>query len=168
MDLRTMNSLFTHEMKDLYSAEKQLIAALPKMADAASSKNLQTAFQQHLTVTEQHLERLQAAMGQLEIKPGNVVCKGMKGLLEEGQEILETTGDPMVKDAALIGAAQRVEHYEIAGYGTAREFARQLGHDDIARSLDITLHEEGDTDKELSRIARGTYFETGINEVALN
>ena len=107
-------------------------------------------------------------MRQLDINPGNVVCKGMKGLLEEGQEIVEAKGDPMVKDAALIGAAQRVEHYEIAAYGTVREFARQLGYDAMARSLDITLHEEGDTDKELSRIARGTYFETGINEVALN
>lgn len=168
MNLSTMNSLFAHEMKDLYSAEKQIVEALPKMADAASSEDLQTAFQQHLALTEQHLERLQAAMRQLNIKPGNGVCKGMQGLLDEGQEIVDTDGDPMVKDAALIGAAQRVEHYEIAAYGTVREFARLLGHDDIARWLDTTLHEEGDTDKELSRIARGTFFETGINEVALS
>jgi ferritin-like metal-binding protein YciE len=167
MKLNTMNDLFAHEMKDLYSAEKQIIEALPKMAKAASTEELKTAFKQHLTVTEEHLKRLQAAMGQLEIKPGNVVCKGMKGLLEEGQEIIETEGDPKVKDAAMIGAAQRVEHYEIAAYGTVREFARTLGHDDVARSLDLTLREEGDSDKELSRIARGTFFETGINEVAL-
>lgn len=166
MDLNTMNDLFAHEMKDLYSAEKQIIQALPKMSKAASSEELKTAFEQHLTMSEEHLKRLQAAMRQLEIKPGNTVCKGMKGLLEEGQKIIETEGDPQVKDAALIGAAQRVEHYEIAAYGTVREFARTLGYDDIARSLDMTLREEGDTDKDLSRIARGTFFDTGINQAA--
>lgn len=166
MKLKTMNDLFAHEMKDLYSAEKQIIEALPKMSQAASSEELKTAFEQHLTMSEEHLKRLQAAMRQLEIKPGNTVCKGMKGLLEEGQEIIETEGDAKVKDAALIGAAQRVEHYEIAAYGTVREFARTLGYEDVARSLDMTLREEGDTDKDLSRIARGTFFDTGINQAA--
>jgi ferritin-like metal-binding protein YciE len=166
MKLNTMNDLFAHEMKDLYSAEKQIIEAVPKMAKAASSEELKTAFEQHLTMSEEHLRRLQAAMRQLEIKPGNTVCKGMQGLLEEGQEIIETEGDSQVKDAALIGAAQRVEHYEIAAYGTVREFARTLGYEDIARSLDLTLREEGDTDKDLSRIARGTFFDTGINQAA--
>lgn len=166
MKLNTMNDLFAHEMKDLYSAEKQIIEALPKMAKAASSEELQTAFEQHLTMSEEHLRRLQAAMRQLDIKPGNTVCKGMQGLLEEGEEIIETAGDPQVKDAALIGAAQRVDHYEIAAYGTVREFARTLGYEDIARSLDLTLREEGDTDKDLSRIARGTFFDTGINQAA--
>ena len=166
MDLNTMNDLFAHEMKDLYSAEKQIIEALPKMSKAASSEELKTAFGQHLTMSEEHLKRLQAAMRDLEIRPGNTVCKGMKGLLEEGQEIIDTEGDAKVKDAALIGAAQRVEHYEIAAYGTVREFARTLGYDDIARSLDMTLREEGDTDKDLSRIARGTFFDTGINQAA--
>lgn len=167
MNLNTMDNLFAHEMKDLYSAEEQIIEALPKMANAASSSELQTAFRQHLTVTQEHVKRLREAMRQLDMKPGNGVCKGMKGLLEEGQAIIDASGDPAVKDAALIGAAQRVEHYEIAAYGTAREFARKLGHEDIARLLDNTLHEEGDTDKELSRLASGTYFETGINETAL-
>jgi ferritin-like metal-binding protein YciE len=166
MKLNTMNDLFAHEMKDLYSAEKQIVEALPKMAKAASSEELQTAFEQHLTMSEEHLRRLQAAMRKLEIKPGNTVCKGMQGLLEEGEEIIETAGDPQVKDAALIGAAQRVDHYEIAAYGTVREFARTLGYEDIARSLDLTLREEGDTDKDLSRIARGTFFDTGINQAA--
>ena len=118
-------------------------------------------------MTEMQIKRLQAAMRQLDIKPDSAVCKGMKGLLEEGKQIVEAEGDPSVKDAALIGAAQRVEHYEIAAYGTVREFARELGYEDIARSLDMTLHEEGDADKELSRIARGTFSETGINEIAL-
>lgn len=166
MKLNTMNDLFAHEMKDLYSAEKQIIEALPKMSQAVSSEELKTAFEQHLTMSEEHLKRLQAAMRQLEIKSGNTVCKGMKGLLEEGQEIIETEGDAKVKDAALIGAAQRVEHYEIAAYGTVREFARTLGYEEVARSLDMTLREEGDTDKELSRIARGTFFDTGINQAA--
>ncbi len=166
MNLKTMNDLFTHELKDLHSAEKQIVAALPAMAKAASSAELKTAFEQHITVSEEHLKRLQAAMSELDINPGNVVCKGMQGLLEEGKEIVEADGDPIVKDAALIGAAQRVEHYEIAAYGTVREFARTLGHDKIVPAFDLTLREEGDTDKELSRIARGTFFETGINEAA--
>jgi ferritin-like metal-binding protein YciE len=167
MDLSTMNSLFEHEMQDLYSAEKQIVEALPRMVNEAASQELQSAFQEHLTVTELQIKRLQAAMRQLDIKPDGAVCKGMKGLLEEGRQIVEAEGDPLVKDAALIGAAQRVEHYEIAAYGTVREFARELGYEDIARSLDMTLHEEGDADKELSRLARGTFSETGINESAL-
>jgi ferritin-like metal-binding protein YciE len=162
-----MNSLFEHEIQDLYSAEKQIIQALPKMVQAASSEDLQTALQEHLAVTQQQLERLQTVMRQLKIKPNGVVCKGMQGLLEEGSEIVKAKGDPSVKDAALIGAAQRVEHYEIAAYGTVREFARNLGYDEVAKSLDITLHEEGDADKNLSRIARGTTFRSGVNESAV-
>jgi ferritin-like metal-binding protein YciE len=143
MNLNTMDSLFEHDVHDLYSAEKQILEALPEMISAASSQDLRSAFQRHLAVTERQLERLQGAMHVLEIKPNGVVCKGMKGLLDEGKEIIEAEGDPSVKDAALIGAAQRVEHYEIAAYGTARAFARELGFADIARSLDMTLQEEG-------------------------
>jgi ferritin-like metal-binding protein YciE len=167
MDLSTMDCLFEYEMRDLYSAEGQIVEALPEMVGVASSPDLRNILQEHLTVTEEHLERLQAAMRQLDIKPDGVLCKGIEGLLEEGKEIVESEGEPWVKDAALIGAAQRVEHYEIAAYGTVREFARDLGYDDIARALDITLHEEGDADRDLSRIARGTYFKTGINEFAV-
>lgn len=167
MDLSTMDCLFEHGLHDLYSAESQIVKALPAMIDAASSHELRNALQEHLAVTEQQLERIKGAMHQLDISPNGIVCKGMKGLLEEGQAIIDAEGDPVVKDAALIGAAQRVEHYEIAAYGTVREFARELGYDDVAQTLDITLHEEGDADKELSRIARGTFFDTGINEVAL-
>jgi ferritin-like metal-binding protein YciE len=168
MDLSTMQSLFEHELKDLYSAEKQIIEALPGMADAASSRALRGALGEHFIVTEQQFERLRGVMRQLNIDPDGAVCKGMQGLLEEGKQIIEAKGEPAVKDAALIGAAQRVEHYEIAAYGTVREFARDLGYDDVVRSLDMTLHEEGDADKELSRIARGTRFEAGINAAALN
>jgi ferritin-like metal-binding protein YciE len=163
-----MKSLFEHELNDLYSAESQIIEALPKMVDAASSEELQIAFQQHLAVTEEHLNRLKKIFSQLRLKPGDDVCEGMKGLLEEAQESVDAKGDPHVKDAALISSAQRVEHYEIAAYGAAREFARVLGHDAIARLLDMTLHEEGDADKELSRIGSGTFFQTGINEAALS
>ena len=140
-------------------------AARPLTADESRTLREAPAFGQMDKVPDGQ-KRLQAAMRQLEIKSGNTVCKGMKGLLEEGQEIIETEGDAKVKDAALIGAAQRVEHYEIAAYGTVREFARTLGYEEVARSLDMTLREEGDTDKELSRIARGTFFDTGINQAA--
>lgn len=165
--LNSMNSLFEHELNDLYSAESQIIKALPKMVNAASSKELRKAFEQHLTLTEEHLKRLKLIFSQLKMEPGNDVCEGMKGLLEEAQEAVKAKGEASVKDAALISSAQRVEHYEIAAYGTAREFARVLGYDAIARILDTTLHEEGDADKELSRIGSGTFFATGINEVAL-
>ena len=165
--LKSMNSLFEHELNDLYSAESQIIEALPKMVKAASSEELQIAFQQHLAVTEEQRKRLKNIFTQLKLDPGDDVCEGMKGLLEEAKEAVDAKGDSHVKDAALISAAQRVEHYEIAAYGTAREFARVLGYDVIARMLDMTLHEEGDADKELSRIGSGTFFETGINETAL-
>lgn len=166
MNLNTMDSLFEHDVHDLYSAEKQILEALPEMISAASSPDLRGAFQRHLAVTERQLERLQGVMHVLGIKPNGVVCKGMKGLLDEGKEIIEAEGDPSVKDAALIGAAQRVEHYEIAAYGTARAFARELGFMDVARSLDMTLQEEGDTDKELSGLAEGSLFRSGINDGA--
>lgn len=166
MNLNTMDSLFEHDVHDLYSAEKQILEALPEMISAASSQDLRSAFQKHLAVTERQLERLQGVMHVLGIKPNGVVCKGMKGLLAEGKEIIEAEGDPSVKDAALIGAAQRVEHYEIAAYGTAQAFARELGFADVARSLDMTLQEEGDTDKELSGLAEGSFFRSGINDSA--
>ena len=166
MNLNTMDSLFEHDVHDLYSAEKQILEALPEMISEASSPDLRSAFQRHLAVTERQLERLQGVMHVLGIKPNGVVCKGMKGLLDEGKEIIEAEDDPSVKDAALIGAAQRVEHYEIAAYGTARAFARELGFADIARSLEMTLQEEGDTDHELSGLAEGSLFRSGINDGA--
>ncbi len=167
MDLSTMESLFEQELMDLYSAEKQIIEALPDMIDAAKDEELKDGLREHLSVTMAQFERLQDVLREMGINPGSKVCKGMQGLLEEVSEIVKADGDPAVKDAALIGAAQRVEHYEIAAYGTVRQFARDLGYEDIANILDVTLHEEGDADKELSKLAMGTKFESGINEMAV-
>lgn len=166
MDLNTMDSLLTHELTDLYSAEKQILEALPQMINAASNEDLKAALRDHLKVTQTQFTRLQDAMRSMNINPGSKVCKGMQGLLEEGSEIVKAQGDPEVKDAALIGAAQRVEHYEIAAYGTVREFARELGHDQLAETLGKTLSEEGAADKKLSRLAMGAKFRSGINEAA--
>lgn len=153
MKVRTLNDLFLHEIRDLHSAEKQLLKALPLMAKAASNPQLKQAFQDHLTQTEEQLERLEQICGQFEMKPGGVKCKAMKGLLEEGEMALEDIEDDDVRDAALIAAAQRVEHYEIAGYGCARTFAEQLGFDEAVQLLQITLDEERATDEKLTQIA---------------
>src|SRR6188472_2018838 len=123
MKMKTLNDLFIHEIKDLYSAEKQLTKALPKMAKAATNEDLQQAFENHLQETEEHITRLEEIMGQFDIPTRGPKCKAMEGLIEEGKEVLEEDMEDDVRDAALICAAQRVEHYEIAGYGCARTFA---------------------------------------------
>jgi len=153
MKMKTLEDLLHHELKDLYSAEKQLTKALPKMAKAASSDDLQNAFQTHLTETEHQIARLEDILEKLQIPLRAHKCKAMEGLIEEGKEILEEEMDEQVRDAALIAAAQRVEHYEIAGYGCARTFARQLGHDEIADTLQTTLDEEKATDEKLTELA---------------
>jgi len=153
MKLKTLEDLFHHELKDLYSAEKQLTKALPKMAKAATNDDLRTAFEDHLQETETHLERLERICSDLGIPTRGAKCPAMEGLIEEGKEILDADCEPEVLDAALICAAQRVEHYEIAGYGCARTFAQQLGHEQIAATLQNTLDEEGNADKRLTDIA---------------
>ena len=154
MKMKSFEDLFHHELKDLYSAEKQLTKALPKMAKAASNEELRQAFEDHLQETETQLERLEQIFKQLEIPTTRVQkCKAMEGLIEEGKEILEEDMEPELLDAALICAAQRVEHYEIAGYGCARTFAQRLGLGEIADLLQTTLDEEGNTDKRLTEIA---------------
>jgi len=153
MKMRTLQDLFVHEIKDLYSAEKQLLKALPKMAKAATNEELRTGFETHLAETEEHVNRLEAIMEALEIPNRGPKCKAMEGLLEEGQEVLDAEMEDDVRDAALIAAAQRVEHYEIAGYGCARTFAEQLGHGESARRLQETLDEEKATDEKLTQIA---------------
>lgn len=154
MKTKDFNDLFEMELKDLYSAEKQLTKALPKMAKAASNEELSQAFENHLKETETHIERLEQIFKQLDIAYGRVEkCKAMEGLIEEGKKVMEEGLEPAVLDAALICAAQRVEHYEIAAYGCARTFARQLGQDKIAKLLQTTLDEEGATDKKLTDIA---------------
>jgi ferritin-like metal-binding protein YciE len=162
--MQTLQELFVHELKDLYSAENQLIEALPKMAKAASTPELKQGFEKHLEQTKTHAERIEQIFQDLDGQPGGVKCKGMEGLIKEGEEAIKEDGEPAVKDAALIAAAQRVEHYEIAGYGTARTFAKHLKNDNAAKLLQQTLDEEGKTDQELTKLA-----ESGghINKMAL-
>lgn len=149
----SLNELLIDELKDLYSAETQLTKALPKMAKAASHKELKAAFQEHLEETKAQIERLERVMELLDATPKGKKCKAMEGLIEEGEEKIELKAEPAVKDAALIGAAQKVEHYEIAGYGTARTFAEILGQSEVAELLQATLDEESATDEKLTELA---------------
>ena len=141
------------ELRDLYSAETQLLDALPKMAEAASSNQLKAAFSHHLEETKQHVTRLERIFQQIGEKASGETCEAMKGLIKEGESLVKSKGEPDVRDAGLVGAAQRVEHYEIAGYGTARSLARRLGEGQIAETLQQTLNEEAEADKKLTSIA---------------
>jgi ferritin-like metal-binding protein YciE len=156
MHLDSFDELFLEQLQDLYDAEQRLVEALPKMANAAHNGSLKTAFQQHLRETQNHVSRLQQIFQMLGCSAQAKTCAAMKGLVTEGQEVIDAKGDPDVKDAALIAAAQRVEHYEIAGYGTARTFAQRLGRQDAARLLQETLDEEAATDKKLTQMAERT------------
>jgi ferritin-like metal-binding protein YciE len=140
-------------LKDLYSAEKQLVKALPKLAKNAQSPDLQKAFQEHLKQTERHVERIERIFSDLGGSPRGKKCVGMEGLVAEGNELLQEDTDPDVLDAGLIAAAQKVEHYEIASYGTVRTWAERLGHNSAAQLLQQTLDEEGDANKKLTEIA---------------
>jgi ferritin-like metal-binding protein YciE len=153
MDLDSLQKLFVHELKDLYSAENQILEALPKMAEKASNPDLRQAFELHKRQTEEQVRRLEQIFDTLEHKPGGHKCKGMEGLIEEGEEVMKDAESDEVRDAGMIAAAQRVEHYEIAAYGTARTYARMLGRDDAAQLLQQTLDEEGETDKKLTSLA---------------
>jgi len=153
MKLESVENLFLHELKDLLSAEKQLVKALPKMAKGAASEALREAFEDHLEQTKEHVERLESIFENLGKAARAEHCKAMEGLVEEGADLLEEDGEDMVKDAALIGAAQKVEHYEIASYGTARTFAELLGNDKAVQLLQQTLDEEKETDAKLTELA---------------
>jgi ferritin-like metal-binding protein YciE len=153
MEMNSLQDLFIHDLKDLYNAETQLVKALPKMAKAASDPDLKEAFQTHFAETEEHVARLERIFDELDESPKGKKCKAMEGLIEEGKELMEEDAKPAVMDAGLIGAAQKVEHYEIAGYGTARTYAQMLGNDEAARLLQQTLDEEGNTDKKLNALA---------------
>lgn len=155
MELDTLRKLYIDELKDLYSAEKQLVKALPKMAKAASSAELEQAFKTHLEQTRQHVTRLEQVFEGLEASPRGKKCVGMEGLIEEAQELIGEEPEPEVLDAGLISKAQHVEHYEIAGYGTVRSYALLLGENDQASLLQQTLDEEGKTDKLLTELAEG-------------
>lgn len=148
-----LEELLVDELKDLYSAENQILKALPKMAKAAVSPDLRRAFERHLEETRRQVERLNQIGEALDIRLTGKKCKGMEGLIEEGREIMEEDLDENAIDAGLIGAAQKVEHYEIAGYGTARTHANLLGYSKVAKLLQQTLDEEGATDKKLSQLA---------------
>jgi ferritin-like metal-binding protein YciE len=153
MKLQSLEELFIHECKDLLSAEKQLVKALPKMAKGAANEELRAAFEEHLEQTKTHVQRLEEVFAGLGKTARAEHCKGMEGLIEEGSELLEEEGDTIVKDAALIGAAQRVEHYEMAGYGTARTLAELLGYHEAVELLQQTLDEEKETDEKLTKLA---------------
>lgn len=151
----TINELFEEQIKDLYNAEKQLIKALPKMAKKATNSELKRGFEKHLKQTAGHAERLEQIAEMWKFKPTGKKCKAMEGLVEEGDEVLKEKGEPSVLDAALIAAAQRVEHYEIASYGTARALAEKLGCSETAQLLQQTLDEESETNEALTRISEG-------------
>lgn len=153
--LDSLKALLEEQIKDLYNAENQLTKALPKMAKKASADSLKAAIEDHLRETEGQIERLENVAKILEIKPSGKVCKAMKGLIEEGKEALDEDGIDTVIDAAIIAAAQRVEHYEIAAYGTCRALAEQLGMDEVVQLLEETLNEEKAADEKLSEISTG-------------
>jgi ferritin-like metal-binding protein YciE len=153
--MESLTDLLADELKDIYNAENQLVKALPKMAKKATSEKLKQAFTSHLTETEGHIQRLEKIGQSLSIKLTGKKCHAMEGLVEEGKEVIEEDGKGGVIDAALIGAAQRVEHYEMAAYGTVRAIAEKLGHKDVARLLQQTLDEEGAADKKLTAISEG-------------
>ena len=168
MTLNSLQDVLAEQIGDLRSAEEQLIVALPKVASAAHSDELRAAFQNHLEETRGHLQRLQELTPTLGTPVPPETCEGMKGLIKEGDEIVQMQGDPTAKDAALIAAAQRIEHYEIAAYGTAKTLADELGLDDAKELLDQTLDEEANADKLLTKIANGGLLSTGINQEAAN
>lgn len=156
VEFNSLNDLFLSQIEDLYDAENRLTKALPKMAEAAHSSQLKQAIQQHLTETQGHVSRLETVFRELNVEPKRETCQAMKGLIAEGEEIIDAKGDPEVKDAALIAAAQRVEHYEISGYGTVRTFAQRLGLTKITNLLQQTLLEEVAADKKLTTIAESS------------
>jgi ferritin-like metal-binding protein YciE len=162
----SLHELLIEELKDLYSAETQLTKALPKMAKAANDEALKAGFEEHLDQTQEHIARLDRVMELLDASPKGKVCKAMKGLVAEGEEKIHEDASPAVKDAALICAAQKVEHYEIAGYGTVRTFAELLGQDEVVSLLQETLDEEAETDRKLTQLASSLNLkaETGGEE----
>lgn len=156
MQMDSFDKLYLDELKDAYNAEKQLVKAIPKMVKSATSPELRTALEDHLEVTRRHVERLEEIFQDMGKPASGKTCKGMSGIIEEGQEILQEDGDPGVIDAGIIAAAQRVEHYEIASYGTLRTFAQIKGDTKAARLLEETLNEEKEADQRLTQIAESS------------
>jgi ferritin-like metal-binding protein YciE len=166
MPKESLRELYVNELKDLYNAETQLVKALPKMAKASSNTELRQGFEEHLRQTSEHVSRLEQIFEMLGEKPTGKKCKGMEGLVKEGSEIMQEDYEDALMDAAIIGAAQRVEHYEIAGYGTVRAFAELLGENEHVSLLEQTLEEEKQTDEKLSQLAEQINAEAGQGEDA--
>src|SRR3989440_10642712 len=167
MKLETLQKLYVEELRDLYNAESQLLKALPKMAKAASSEELKDAFEKHLEQTKTHVERLEEVFEEIGEKPKNKTCKAMKGLIDEGSEILQEDGEESVIDAGIIVAAQKVEHYEIASYGSVRTFAQLLGQDKAAELLQETLDEESEANELLNKLAESIVNPEALMETEL-
>lgn len=167
MKLDTLQTLYISELRDLYSAETQLVKAMPKMAKGASSPELKDAFEQHLEQTKGHVERLEQLFEQLGESPKGKTCQAMKGLIEEGSEILKEEGEESVLDAGIIVAAQKVEHYEIASYGSVRTFANLLGKHEEAKVLQSTLDEEAETNQILNQLAESIVNPEALSETEL-
>ena len=153
--MKNLKDLFEHQLKDLYSAETQLLKALPKMAENATDAKLKKTFEAHLEETKEHQQRLEEICKELEIKPTGETCKAMKGLIAEAEAFLKEDAEKEVRDAGLIADAQRIEHYEISGYGTVVRYAKELGYDSIAKKLQKTLDEEYKADEKLDKLAEG-------------
>ena len=164
MEIDSLRKLYVEELKDLYSAEKQILQALPKMVKKASNAQLKSAFQEHLKVTEGHVARLDRIFEGLGKAARGKKCKAMEGLIEEGKEVMAEDIEADVMDAALISAAQRIEHYEMAGYGTVRTWAEHLGEQQATKLLQQTLDEEGDADKKLTQLAESTINVEALQE----
>jgi ferritin-like metal-binding protein YciE len=156
MEIDSLRKLYVEELKDLYSAEKQILQALPRMAKKATNEKLRKGFEEHLRVTEKQVERLDRIFEKLGKAARGKRCKAMEGLVEEGKEVMQEDMEPEVMDAALIAAAQRIEHYEMAGYGTVRTWAQVLGEDDHVKLLQQTLDEERETDQKLTQLAESS------------
>ena len=167
MSLDTLEKLYISELRDLYSAETQLVKTLPNMAKGASSPELKDAFEQHLEQTKGHVERLEQLFQQFDESPKGKTCRAMKGLIEEGSEILKEEGEESVLDAGLIVAAQKVEHYEIASYGSVRTFANLLGENEAAKLLQSTLDEESETNEILNQLAENIVNQEALTETEL-
>ncbi len=160
--MKTLNDLFEHQLKDLYSAEDQLTKALPKMIENAKNSKLKKAFESHLEETKEHKKRIEEVCEELEIEPTGETCKAMQGLIKEAESFLNEDASDDVKDAGIIAQAQRVEHYEIAGYGTVCTYAEELGLNDIAKKLKTTLDEEYGADDKFKELAKGSVNEKAI------
>jgi ferritin-like metal-binding protein YciE len=167
MPISNLHQLFEHEIQDLHSAENQIIDALPKMISMATHTELKTALRDHLQVTKEQLQRLDAIIEELSLKKPAKTCEGVKGIIAEGEKSLKEIKSDSTRDAAIIAAAQRVEHYEMAGYGTAAEYAKQLGFDEVAHTLHDILEEEKEADTSLNTLATGSWLSAGLNQEAM-